>query len=238
MPPSFTVILMDVEPASRLFSMSSLSAEAGRCMIYSWKLSSNRREAKMATTSPAAMRLMTDSCNLRIGRGPGGGGDDARWEVEAMEVSEQRVQIAIDTEGRTQRSGGLPKLSRECFLAAFYVGDAWIFECRVPARRAKAARQNSTTKRSPTRELWSSRGQRRVHTRRQDHNTCLAMSYVSPCGQYDLCGDFRSTDPKLTHLSLAAHRNGHCFHHVLYHTAHDGDTPLYAVDASPTPRCL
>lgn len=42
-PPSLTVTVMEVEPASRLFSTSSFTAETGRWM-----------------TSPAAIRLTTD----------------------------------------------------------------------------------------------------------------------------------------------------------------------------------
>lgn len=52
MPPSLTMTRIDVAPASRLFSRSSFSAEAGLCII-----------------SPAAMRFMRDSWRRRMGRG-------------------------------------------------------------------------------------------------------------------------------------------------------------------------
>ncbi len=49
LPPSLTTTLMEVEPASRLFSSISLSAEAGRWM-----------------TSPAAILLTTCSSSFRM----------------------------------------------------------------------------------------------------------------------------------------------------------------------------
>jgi len=52
-PPPFTVMAMCWLPASRQFSINSLSAFAGR-----------------TTTSPAAMRLMTDSSSCTICPGP------------------------------------------------------------------------------------------------------------------------------------------------------------------------
>lgn len=69
-PPSFRVNLIEVEPASSEFSISSLIAFEGRCMIYSsghtlvvwWN----------GRTSAAAIWLTTSLLNLLIGLGPAG----------------------------------------------------------------------------------------------------------------------------------------------------------------------
>jgi hypothetical protein len=57
LPPSLTTTAMLDVPASRLFSSSSFSADAGRWM-----------------TSPAATRFTTSGARRRIGAGTSGGG--------------------------------------------------------------------------------------------------------------------------------------------------------------------
>ena len=72
-PPSFTVTVMDVAPASRAFSSSSFSAEAGRWI-----------------TSPAATRFTTSSASRRMGLGGAiarrGAGPDAGRAAGAGEI--------------------------------------------------------------------------------------------------------------------------------------------------------
>lgn len=54
-------------------------------------------------TSPAAMRLMTDSCKRRMGRGPGGGGEGARAEVDA--TMRERAKEVVDRDRRVRGVG-------------------------------------------------------------------------------------------------------------------------------------
>lgn len=68
-PPSLTVIRMDVEPASRLFSSSSLRADDGLCMIYSMSTSRGLKNgfkiAHLPSSDAIYHRLLQPTDRLR-----------------------------------------------------------------------------------------------------------------------------------------------------------------------------
>jgi hypothetical protein len=100
-PPSFTSTATDVAPASRLFSMSSFSADAGRWM-----------------TSPAAIRFTTASSSRRMGGGAGSGAGGAGAAAPGCAASircGRRRRRQSHTSVRLRQSGAGSGLS--CYQA-------------------------------------------------------------------------------------------------------------------------